>query len=188
MQLCRVLFRICSVFFPPLFPNLPHLDLIHPPPAFISESPHTFASELPAEFLMLNSQTSDFADHLSPELIKVIRIFFFLGWDLQNHILQGNHRLLLRACTHTYAFGGSALWKKIRFGSVYGYFCKLPRCRSASKFRKLISVSVPIWSLKVAVILQSRSHQQGLCSWEKCLSENRMADGFSAGGVYDVIM
>lgn len=52
-----------------------HLDLIHQPKAFIYESSHTFASELPPEVLMLNSQTTDSADHLSPKLIWVIIIF-----------------------------------------------------------------------------------------------------------------
>lgn len=53
-----------------------HLDLIHQPKAFIYESSHTFASELPPEVLMLNSQTTDSADHLSPKLIWVIIIFW----------------------------------------------------------------------------------------------------------------
>lgn len=86
----RILFRICCIFFsfpphsifffslslPETYKAHSHLDLIHQPKAFICESSHTFASELPPEVLMLNSQTTDSADHLSPELIWVIIIFW----------------------------------------------------------------------------------------------------------------
>lgn len=177
----RILFRICFFFFhhtasfsfffsfslPETYKAHSHLDLIHQPKAFIYESSHTFASELPPEVLMLNSQTTDSADHLSPKLIWVIIIFWK---DLWNHISRGNveprtiPKVLFPTCkrthwhsrththTHTlvYLFGGLALWNEARiflqilFGSVYGYFRKLPRCRSGSKFRKLISNSTLI--------------------------------------------
>lgn len=111
-----ILFRICCISFSPthciFFLSFALRNIKHTPTwtSFIS---HTFASELLSEVLMLNSQTTDSAHHLSLQLISVIIIFWK---DLYNHILWENvepyhpQGVIPNACRHTDTHSCLPIW------------------------------------------------------------------------------
>lgn len=139
----HILFRICIFscttlhlfFFISLcetYKAHSHLDLIHQPKAFIYESSHTFASELPPEVLMLNSETTDSVDHLSPKLIWVIIIFGGI-YKITFHEGILNHRPFPR-CYFQHARTDTHL-----FTYLVAWHCRLKHVSSCK------SALAPLW-------------------------------------------